>query len=90
MCSENDIYDPLLIETIQSYNFDFEEKFVIPPHFTLNEEYASYHRKTVTWMVNVEHRNCKLMINIIILCYNYQLNTMVKHFINISTNLTRN
>jgi len=89
MCSENDIYDPILIETIQSYNFDFEENFVVPPHFTLNKNYASYQRKTVTWMVNVERRNCKLMINII-LCYNYQLNTMVKHFINISTISTLN
>jgi len=73
MCSENDIYDPQLIEAIQSYNYDLEGNFVVSPHITLNATYASYHRKTVAWMICVERRDCKLMINILI-CYNYLLN----------------
>lgn len=87
MCSGDDMYNPLLLESIQFYHQDTEDIFVVPPHIKLNVTYDSYHRKTVRWMVDVERKNCKFII-ISLLYYNYQLNTMVKHFINISTNST--
>lgn len=63
MRSEDDIYDPQLLEKIQFFHQDTEDRFEVPPHITLNAKYDSYHRKTVRWMVDIEHRNCKLIIN---------------------------
>jgi len=63
MCSEDDIYDPQLLETIQFCHWDTEDRFEVPPHITSNTKYDSYHRKTVRWMVDIELRNCKLISN---------------------------
>jgi len=63
MCSKHDIYDPQLLETIQFCHQDTKDRFEVPPHITLNAKYDSYHRKTVRWMVDIENRNCKLIIN---------------------------
>lgn len=89
MCSEDDGYNPLLLKSIQFYHQDTKDRLVVPPHIKLNVTYDSYHRKTVSWMVDIERRNCKLIIST--LYFNYQLKpTIVKYFINISTNSTLN
>ncbi|XP_022167343.1 E3 ubiquitin-protein ligase SHPRH-like [Myzus persicae] len=57
MCSEDDGYNPLLLKSIQFYHQDTKDRLVVPPHIKLNVTYDSYHRKTVSWMVDIERRN---------------------------------
>lgn len=64
MCSEDDLYDPQFLETMQFYNVDTEDEFFVPHHITMTATYALYHRRTVRWMVDIENRNnCKLIIS---------------------------
>jgi len=63
MSSEDDIYDPQLLETIQFCHQNTEDSFEVPRLTHLNAKYDSYHLKTVRWMVDIENRNCKLIVN---------------------------